>query len=244
MLVHNSGAQWPLTRKFGCSKEMAIDLLRCARTLGLRPVGISFHVGSQQIDPQQWLVPISAAARIFRSCARQGLDLNLLNIGGGLPAQYRTALPPLASYVETIDGALRKEFRTSMPQIIVEPGRYIVGDAGVLRSHVLLVARKSRQAKARWVYLDVGRYNGLAEVQGERIQYRIRTAHDGQPCGRVILAGPTCDSTDIIYEHSDYELPIGLSTGDFVVFVSAGAYTASYASVEFNGFSPIQTNCF
>jgi ornithine decarboxylase len=130
-----------------------------------------------------------------------------------------------------------------MPQIIVEPGRYIVGDAGVLRSHVLLVAQ-SRQAKARWVYLDVGRYNGLAEVQGERIQNRIRTAHDGQPCGPVILAGPTCDSTDIIYEQAGYELPIELNTGDFVDFVSAGAYTASYASVEFNGFSPIQTYCF
>jgi ornithine decarboxylase len=244
MLVHNSGAQWPLTRKFGCSREMAVDLLQHARGLGLTPVGMSFHVGSQQTDPQQWPVAIAAAAEIFRRCARQGVDLSLLNIGGGLPAQYRAALPPLASYVEAMDGALRKEFGSSLPQIIVEPGRYLAGDAGVLRSQVLLVASKSRQAKERWVYLDVGRYNGLAEVQGERIQYRIRTAHDTQPCGPVILAGPTCDSTDIIYEHAGYELPLELSTGDFVDFLSAGAYTASYASVEFNGFAPIQTYCF
>jgi ornithine decarboxylase len=244
MLVHNPGAQWPLTRKFGCNQEMAIELLQRARTLGLKPIGISFHVGSQQTDPRQWSVAISAAARIFHSCARQGLDLNTLNVGGGLPAQYLTALPSLASYIETIDGALRREFGKAMPQIIIEPGRYLVGDAGILRSQVLLVARKSRQAKERWVYLDVGRYNGLAEVPGERIQYRIRTARDGQQCGPVILAGPTCDSTDIIYEHTGYKLPIELTTGDFVDFLSAGAYTASYASVEFNGFPPIQTYCF
>jgi ornithine decarboxylase len=128
-----------------------------------------------------------------------------------------------------------------VPQIAVEPGRHIVGDAGLLRTEVLVVARKSRDAEERWIYLDAGRYNGLAETQGERIRYRLRTAHGGTAGGPVILAGPTCDSSDIIYEHSRYELPLALASGDFIDFLSAGAYTASYASVEFNGFEPIKT---
>jgi ornithine decarboxylase len=93
------------------------------------------------------------------------------------------------------------------------------------------------------INLDAGRYNGLPEIQGERIRYRIRTPHDGRPGAPVVLAGPTCDSTDIIYEHSGYELPLDLDIGDMIDFLSAGAYTANYASVEFNGFAPIQTYC-
>jgi len=138
---------------------------------------------------------------------------------------------------------LTEHFALARPQIIVEPGRYIVGDAGVLRSEVLLVARKARDAVERWIYLDAGRYNGLAETQGERIHYQIRTPHDRRPAGPVILAGPTCDSTDIIYERARYSLPLDLAIGDPVDFLSAGAYTASYASVEFNGFAPLQTHC-
>jgi ornithine decarboxylase len=117
----------------------------------------------------------------------------------------------------------------------------MVGDAALLRAEVLVVARKWRRAPERWVYLDAGRYDGLAETQGERIRYRLRTPHDGTPCGPVVIAGPTCDSTDIICEHSGCELPLALASGEFLDFLSAGAYTASYASVEFNGFEPIKS---
>jgi len=243
MLVNNKGADWPLTRKFGCDPEMAAELLLHARSRGLRPQGVSFHVGSQQTDPLQWQAAIAAAAGIFRACVRSGLDLAFLNVGGGLPAQYRKAIPPLSDYAEAIDDALRAYFAGTRPQILIEPGRYLVGDAGVLRSQVLLVAKKSRRAERRWVYIDAGRYNGLPETQGERIRYRIRTPHDGAPCAPVVLAGPTCDSTDIIYEHAGYELPLELAIGDAIDFLSAGAYTASYASVEFNGFAPIRAYC-
>ncbi len=243
MLVSGKGADWPLTRKFGCDAEMAADLLAQARSLGLRPNGVSFHVGSQQTDPLQWQAAIAAAAGIFQACARRGLDLAFLNVGGGLPAQYRTPIPPLAAYADAIEAALRQHFAGARPEIFIEPGRYLVGDAGVLRSEVLLIARKSRHAEKRWVYLDAGRYNGLPETQGERIRYRIRTPHDATRCGPVVLAGPTCDSTDIIYEHAGYELPLDLAIGDAIDFLSAGAYTASYASVDFNGFAPIRTYC-
>ena len=239
LLVANTGSQWPLSRKFGCSHEMAVELLLRARACGLRPVGVSFHVGSQQTDPHEWALAIAGASGVFRACGRAGLELELINVGGGLPAQYRAPIPPLAAYAEAIDSALAFEFGSTRPRLFVEPGRYMVGDAGLLRSTVLLIAVKSRHSRRRWIYLDAGRYNGLPETLFERIQYRIRTAYDGGPSERATLAGPTCDSTDILYERADYPLPLDLAIGDPIDFLSAGAYTASYASVEFNGFSPL-----
>jgi ornithine decarboxylase len=243
LLVRNTGAEWPLTHKFGCDQRTAIELLVKARGLGLRPVGVSFHVGSQQIDPQQWEAPIAHAAGIFHACARQGIALSLLNLGGGLPAQYRSPVPALERYAAVIDAALTKYFGATRPQVLLEPGRYMVGDAGVLRSEVVLVAERPHPGGHRWVYLDAGRYNGLPETQGEMIQYRIRTSRDGDRSGPVVLAGPTCDSTDIIYERALYALPLSLAAGDHLDFLSTGAYTSSYASVEFNGFAPVQTWC-
>jgi ornithine decarboxylase len=220
---------------------MAAELLMNARTLGFRLCGISFHVGSQQTDPKQWRPAIAAAAKIFRICARGGVDLSFLNVGGGFPGQYRSPIPALSVYADVIHGALMQHFGGAQPQIMVEPGRYLVADAGVLRTEVILISRKSRDAAKRWVYLDAGRYNGLTETLDERIRYRIRTPHQGEASGPVILAGPTCDSTDIIYQRG--ELPLDLAIGDPVDFLSAGAYTASYASVEFNGFAPVRTYC-
>ncbi len=234
LLVRNAGAEWPLTHKFGCDQRTAIDLLVKARALGLRPAGVSFHVGSQQTDPQQWETPIAHAAAIFGACARQGIALSLLNLGGCLPAQYRTPVPALERYAETIDAALSKYFASARPQVLLEPGRYMVGDAGVLRSEVVLVAERPHLGGHRWVYLDAGRYNGLPESQGEMIQYRIRTARDGDSSGTVILAGPTCDSTDIIVQRAGCTLPLSLTSSNYLDFLSAGAYT----QVEFNGFAP------
>ncbi len=241
--VHGRGAEWPLTRKFGCSPHLAEQLLVRAKALGLRPMGLSFHVGSQQTDPGQWAIAIGHAAGVFRSCQRQGVALELLNVGGGLPAQYRAPVPPLARYVDAVTSAVARHFAGSSPQLMVEPGRYLVGDAGILRSQVLLIARHGSRDPRRWVYLDAGRYNGLAETQGESIRYRIRTPRDGGAAEPVVLAGPTCDSTDIIYDRANYALPVDLAIGDAVDFLTAGAYTASYASVEFNGFPPLATHC-
>lgn len=243
MLVENKGAEWPLTRKFGCEAHIAADLLIQARRQGLRPVGVSFHVGSQQTDPLAWKSAITHAAWIFRACRHRGLALDLLNLGGGLPAHYRAPVPPLADYADIIETALRAEFGGSRPRILIEPGRYLVGDAGILRSEVLLISRKSSHLGERWVYLDAGLYNGLGETLDERIHYRIRTPRDGTAVGPVILAGPTCDSTDILYRRHPYELPLDLAIGDTVDFLSTGAYTASLAAVGFNGFAPLHCHC-
>lgn len=240
LLIENKGAEWPLTRKFGCELHMAVDLLVAARRMGLRPIGVSFHVGSQQTDPHQWGSAIAHAAWVFRACAHQGVALEMLNLGGGLPAHYREPIPALASYAEAIETALAREFGAARPRIMIEPGRYLVADAGLLRAEILLISRKSVHEVERWVYLDAGLYNGLDETLDERIHYRIRTPRDAGPCGPVILAGPTCDSTDILYRRHPYELPLDLAIGDTVDFLSAGAYTASLAAVAFNGFAPIR----
>ena len=113
----------------------------------------------------------------------------------------------------------------------------------MIRSSVVLVSRKSYSDERRWVYIDIGRYQGLAETEGEAIAYRLRTSRDGSPTGPIVLAGPTCDADDVIYQHTRYDLPLDLEAGDHVDILCAGAYTSSYSSVCFNGFPPLATYC-
>jgi len=122
---------------------------------------------------------------------------------------------------------------------VIEPGRFIVGDAGVVSAEVVLVSRRDPDDPVRWVYLDIGRFVGLAETEGEAIKYRILTPHDGTPMGPVAIAGPTCDGADILYEKSNYRLPLALRSGDRVELLSTGAYVTTYASQRFNGFAPL-----
>jgi ornithine decarboxylase len=125
---------------------------------------------------------------------------------------------------------------------MIEPGRSLVAEAGLIQTEVVLVSRKSRFDDTRWVYLDVGKFNGLAETLNESIKYRLRTSRTGTP-GPVVLAGPTCDSADILYEKSGYHLPLDLQCGDRLEILNAGAYSGSYSSVGFNGFPPLRTIC-
>jgi ornithine decarboxylase len=243
ILVDCQGAEWPLSRKFGCAPGMAVDLLRRARDLGLDPYGVSFHVGSQQTDLRQWDGAIGAAARMFSLLAKADIDLRMVNIGGGFPAHYTGDVPAIEHYARAVMAAVTRHFGNHLPEIIIEPGRSLVGDAGIIHSEVVLISQKAADDDRRWVYLDVGKFNGLAETMGESIKYRIATPGRGGNCGPVILAGPTCDSADILYENSDYRLPLGLEVGDKVAILATGAYTASYASVGFNGFAPIRTYC-
>jgi ornithine decarboxylase len=243
ILVESQGAEWPLSRKFGCAPEMAVELLRQAKAAGLDPYGVSFHVGSQQTDLGQWDSAVGRAASMFSLLAAADINLRMVNIGGGFPAHYRGDVPGVERYCQAVMAAITRHFGNDLPEIIVEPGRSIVGDAGVISSEVVLVAEKAFGDSKRWVYLDVGKFNGLAETMDESIKYRIRTPVDGGPSGRAILAGPTCDSADILYEKTEYRLPMALKPGDKVQILSTGAYTSSYASVGFNGFSPLKTYC-
>ena len=243
LLSHGKGADWPLSRKFGCEPAMAFDLLLRARALGLVPYGIAFHVGSQQTDPGQWEEPIAQSAELFRCLLIHGIRPETLNIGGGFPAHYTTAVPSITSYGAAIERALVHHFGRDRPQIIVEPGRYLVADAGVIQTEVVLISQKSYADDTRWVYLDCGKFGGLAETMGEAIKYRLRTSGRSNSRMPVILAGPTCDSADILYENTVYHLPTDLRQGDRIQILSAGAYTYTYSSVGFNGFSPLHVVC-
>jgi ornithine decarboxylase len=243
ILMECGGAEWPLSRKFGCAPEMATALLRQARELGLAPYGLSFHVGSQQTDVGSWDVAVGRAARMFSALQALDIDLRMINIGGGFPAQYRAAVAPVEAYASAVMEAIARHFGNKIPEIIIEPGRSLVGEAGVIQSEVVLISKKDFKDKRRWVYLDVGKFGGLAETMDESIKYAITTPRDGSATGPVVLAGPTCDSADILYEKTSYRLPIDLQVGDKVEILSTGAYTSSYCSVNFNGFPPLKTYC-
>ena len=242
LLTSGAGADWPLSRKFGCEVEMARDLLVAAAKRGVVPHGVSFHVGSQQKDPAAWDAAIEEAAWVFKECEARGVQLTMLNMGGGFPTRYRRDVPALPAYGEAIRASLLRHFGNRLPDIIVEPGRQMVGDAGVLQTEVVLISRKAANDPRRWIYLDVGKFGGLAETMDEAIQYPISTPRKGK-VERVIIAGPTCDSADILYQKADYRLPIDLQVGDKIEFRSAGAYTTTYAAVAFNGFEPMKTYC-
>jgi len=243
ILVECTGADWPLSRKFGCAPEMAVELLRQARDMGLDPYGVSFHVGSQQTDLTQWDSAIGRAAKMFSALAETDINLRMVNVGGGFPAKYRGDVPAVVNYANAVMAAMTAHFGNNLPEMIIEPGRSIVGDAGVIQSEVVLISRKSANDPKRWVYLDVGKFGGLAETMDEAIKYRIKTPADGGPRGPVVIAGPTCDSADILYERTVYRLPLDLKVGDRVEILSTGAYTSSYSTVNFNGFAPLKTYC-
>ncbi|MCQ8279646.1 type III PLP-dependent enzyme [Acetobacteraceae bacterium KSS8] len=243
LLVENQGAEWPLSRKFGTSVEHARALMLRAQALGLDPYGLSFHVGSQQTDTGAYEAAIGRAAMLFTDLQAAGLDIRMVNLGGGFPTRYREDVPTIDRFADAIGRAMTRHFGNAIPEMIVEPGRFIVGDAGVVSAEVVLVSRRGlpngAQDGKRWVYLDVGRFGGLAETEGESIKYQIRTPHDGSATGPVALAGPTCDGADILYERADYRLPLDLACGERVELLSTGAYVSTYCSTRFNGFAPI-----
>jgi ornithine decarboxylase len=243
VLVDCGGAEWPLSRKFGCAPEMAKDLLRKAKQWGMDPYGISFHVGSQQTDLEQWDKALAQVSQMFFALAEDGVDLRMVNLGGGFPARYRAEISGIEAYCEAVTRALVRHFGNRMPEVIIEPGRSMVGDAGVIQSEVVLVSRKAANERKRWVYLDIGKFSGLAETMDESIKYRLRTSRDGTRVGPVVLAGPTCDSADILYEKTEYKLPLSLKPGDKVEILSTGAYTTTYSSIAFNGFAPLKAIC-
>ena len=235
------GAEWPLSRKFGCEPSMAADVLEHAHRRGLEPYGVSFHVGSQQRNPHAWDRALASAAAVFRECGDRGMALSMVNLGGGFPTKYLKNVPTVRSYGSAIFRALRKHFGNRIPETIIEPGRGMVGNAGLIETEVVLISKKSEDDDVRWVYLDIGKFGGLAETIDESIRYPISTPRDGDALSPCVLAGPTCDSADVLYEKQPYALPVSLEIGDKLLIEGTGAYTATYASVAFNGFAPLQT---
>ena len=187
MLVDCGGAEWPLSKKFGCAPEMAKDLLRKAKDWGLDAYGISFHVGSQQTDLEQWDRALGAGVADVLRARRSRASTCAWSTWA---AASRRAIAPrsaaIEAYCEAVTRALVRHFGNRMPEVIIEPGRSMVGDAGVIQSEVVLVSRKAANDRKRWVYLDIGKFSGLAETMDESIKYRLRTGarrHARRPGG-------------------------------------------------------------
>ena len=228
ILVETEGADWPLSRKFGTTVANARTLMLRAAELGLDPYGLSFHVGSQQTTTGSYEAAIGTVAMLFTDLRDAGVNIRMVNLGGGFPVRYREEVPEFGQFADAIMGAMTEHFGNALPEMLIEPGRSVVGDAGVIAAEVVLVSRKDPTDPMRWVYLDIGRFGGLAETEGEAIKYRFTTAHDGGETGPVAIAGPTCDGADILYERSNYRLPLALTAGDRIEILAAGAYTEHY----------------
>ena len=238
LLTSGEGSDWPLSRKYGVSTGEAVEILLLAASLGLEAAGVSFHVGSQQRDPGAWDAPVAAAAGVFARLRANGLRPRLLDLGGGFPAGLAGDEPPVAAYGQAISRALATHFGADRPQTLIEPGRGIVADSGSLVTSVVEVVQRG---DTRWVFLDCGVFTGLVETLEEAIRYPLTTTKDGGPVGPCVVAGPTCDSADVLYQQRPRHLPLALAEGDEVRFGCAGAYTTCYSTVGFNGFDPLPT---
>jgi len=243
LLVEQTEADWPLSRKFGCAPEEAVRLIGLAWSLGLRPAGLSFHVGSQTRQAAMWRPVLDIAAGVWREASACGFPLEVLNIGGGFPAFYGEAVQEAEAYGREVMAEIRTRFGGAPAYIMAEPGRGMVAEAGVIAAEVLMVSRKRPTDIARWVYLDIGKFSGLAETMDEAIRYQFETTADGGETGPCVVAGPSCDSADVLYEKRPVQLPLALKSGDKVRILASGAYTTTYATVGFNGFPPLDVVC-
>ncbi len=234
-------ADWPLSRKFGCHPDMVYELIGEAKRLGLIPWGTSFHVGSQQRDIGAWDSAIAKVRYIFDSAEEEGVKLGMINMGGGFPANYICKTNPIGLYASEITRFLQEDFGDDFPEVILEPGRSLVAEAGVLVTEVVMITQKSFHSMDKWLYVDTGKFNGLIETWDEAMRYPIASNRIGDECEDYIIAGPTCDSQDIMYEFYRPPLPRNLKPGDRLFWLTTGAYTGSYCAVEFNGFPPLKT---
>lgn len=237
LLTTGEGADWPLSRKFGTSRANVIALAKESKRLGLSPYGISFHVGSQQKNLTAWENPIQTCAGIFDELKKDDIHLEMINLGGGLPSNVFPLPPDMSEYAKHINTYIDRHFSKKHPTIFIEPGRYIAGNAGVLVTDVILHTNKDGQ---NWTYLDIGLFGGLIETIGESIKYPIYIPNKSSSTAPNVIAGPTCDSMDILYEKYQYNLPTDLTEGDKVYILTTGAYTTSYSAVYFNGIAPLK----
>jgi ornithine decarboxylase len=222
----NIGSDWPLSGKFGCGVGDAREMVALAAKLGVDLAGVTFHVGSQCRNPENWRVALEKAKSLFDAMAKAGLKPRLLNIGGGFPVRHVKPIPSIEVIGTVVNEGL-KGFAEEV-QVVAEPGRYLVSDAGYFVCRVLGTATR---AGKRWMHWDAGLFGGVIE-SSEGLKYRVRTERSG-PDVAWTVGGPTCDSVDVVMR--DEPLPSDLQEGDFVYIKNAGAYTTAYAS-QFNGF--------
>ena len=230
--VANVGSLVELSLKFGVDPEQAVFLLRKARSLGLIPEGVCFHVGSQCTNVQNYTQALEIAAQIFKEAKEEGLKLNILDIGGGFPIRHfdREEQPDFETMARHIRSELNRLFDKRI-KIIAEPGRFLVGPAGILVTQV--IGRAFRNNK-NYYYLNDGVYADFSGIVFDHCRYELKTLRRGQKFLSTV-AGPTCDSFDTI--SLSEELP-ELDVGSVVYVKNIGAYSSASAAPNFNGFAP------
>ena len=228
--VPNEGSEWPLSKKFGVELDEAAHLLSYARDKGLNPVGVTFHVGSQCTNIYNWNIALDKAKTLWDLAKKKGIRLKLLNIGGGYPIRYTKNVIGIEAIEKNVNSLIFERFPGDI-EVHIEPGRAVVGDAGIF---VTTVIGKAKREDEDWVYLDVGVFNGLMEsVGGIKYSYIVESHKQTRPRKQWTVAGPSCDSFDVIDKNVTLPEP---QVGSLMLILSSGAYTVSYAS-EFNGFS-------
>jgi ornithine decarboxylase len=222
----NIGSDWPLAGKFGTHLGDISAIIQAAVELKADLAGVTFHVGSQCRNPQNWRVGIERAVKVFAEMREVGLNPRLLNIGGGYPVRHVKPIPSIEVIADVINEAI-----ANLPEnirVMAEPGRYLVSDSAYFVCRVVGTATRNEK---RWIYWDAGMFGGVIEMT-EGLRYEILTDRQG-PMIPWSVAGPTCDSVDILTH--DLMLPSDMQEGDFIYIPNAGAYTTAYAS-NFNGF--------
>ncbi len=242
--VNNLGAKIPLFEKFGVTADNAFELIEQAVKLDLNPIGLSFHVGSQQVNVDAWEQAIASLGPIYKKARNANINLYMLNIGGGFPAQYNEEVPSLELIASTVNNAIDKYIGEGViTRLLTEPGRIITADSAILISEVILIKKDKDVNRPSWLFLDVGLYSGLIDAQSEAIVYEFDTDYSVDiPQKEFMIAGPTCDSYDVLYKENKISLPISLKAGDYVYIKNAGAYTISSGSC-FNGMPACDSVC-
>ncbi|MBF8268455.1 MAG: ornithine decarboxylase/arginine decarboxylase [Gammaproteobacteria bacterium] len=224
----NPDAIVDLSRKFGCSPDEAIELLEMAKQMGMHVKGLSFHVGSQSRNSNMHVTAIRRCREILNDYNRHAeIPMSMLDIGGGFPVNYCDTMPDIDTFCAPITEALR-DLGEDL-HIIAEPGRFLVAPAAI---SITAVTGKAARGGRNWYYLDDGVYGAYSGQIFDHARYPIRCLKAG-PASPSVLAGPTCDSIDIISE--EIQLP-ELEIGDLVIGEMMGAYTVSTAT-DFNSLS-------
>jgi ornithine decarboxylase len=234
VIVDNKGSDWPLTKKFGIEPSEALSYLTYAKKKGLVPYGLTFHVGSQCLNKANWVNALYVMDDIWQKAEKAGMPLTQLSLGGGLPIQHTKKIPTVEEIGKSVNEALKSKFKMANGdklRITIEPGRGMVGDAGIIGTTVV---GKAKRGTEDWIYIDAGVFNALMETV-EGFQYEIRAEKEKKK-KIVSIGGPSCDSVDIPFK--DVIVPV-VNDGEKLYIINSGAYTTVYASA-FNGFDPLK----
>ena len=255
LATDGKGAVWGLTKKFGTSTAHAIELMRLANDLNLKPHGISFHVGSQQSNHEAWSVALKNCEIVIAALKRDKIKLRLINLGGGLPAEgymdghlsteidTENYLLMIQKHLDVFERNCGEQF-----EFMLEPGRFMVANTGVVVSEVLLdTTREFNGNQERWIFMDVGKFNGLYEATDISLPVHLLNTsllHSAETTMPMTLSGPSCDSDDMLVPtDTSVYLPTSIKEGDLLVFSSTGAYSNSYSTQKFNGLNPLDVVC-